>query len=812
MNSDKKNILNLFVSVTGDDENGDGSFERPFQSLAGAVKKAREGQPGQTRICVRGGYYFFPEPVTLGTEDSGLEICGMEGEAAVFGGALRLDGLEWEPWEERPGVWTARTGVFRRIDGLFADGKRQTLCRFPNETPGAYPLGGAATAEEIKERAKGYQNPAGGFLRALHEYAWGGNDYVILGKDANSETGLACRWVGDNNRGDRLKPDAVVVENVLEELDCPGEWYHDLRTGRLYFWPPQGMLPWKAELFGAVQSELIKIAGENAAHPAENIRIKGNGFAYTKRTMFDESGKAYMPLVRGDWCVVPSGALYVENGRGICVEDCRFADIGGNAVFQYGYNAENRVEKSEFKRIRATAVQIVGSPKALYEPSFWPHSQYPNLTVHKTTVDEPDKTGPAGEDYPRDLIIRNNHIEDTGIFEKQSCGVNLSVSSRIRILSNTIHGSARSCVNVNDGSFGGHEIAYNDIFDAQRETMDHGPFNSWGRDRFWSVPEYNASGNDGKQIRHYKKGDREYDLAFLDAYQTTRIHNNRFYHAPDAPHTWGIDLDDGSGNYEICENLCLGMGIKLREGFGRRVYNNILIDGQIQIHVPYEEARDAIYSNLIVNPEPFGFAGADGERLKKTESVIRSNWYVCRDGSPAFPDWMEELEKEAVLDEAPFFAAPERNDYTVKNVRGMEKAGFHNFPMDSFGKPGCVSAPVYRSKETAGGSAVRKRKWKGARVSEIDDAVISSTASFGYEGVFLERVPEDSAAYAMGFRERDIIREIGDYPLRDLDGLEKLPFPEKRESTVQAKIYRANSEQRITLTGGFSAHDKDDFI
>ena len=149
----------------------------------------------------------------MGTEDSGLAICGMEGEAAVFGGALRLDGLEWEPWEERPGVWTARTGVFRRIDGLFADGKRQTLCRFPNETPGAYPLGGAATAEEIKERAKGYQNPAGGFLRALHEYAWGGNDYVILGKDANSETGLACRWVGDNNRGDRLKPDAVVVEN-----------------------------------------------------------------------------------------------------------------------------------------------------------------------------------------------------------------------------------------------------------------------------------------------------------------------------------------------------------------------------------------------------------------------------------------------------------------------------------------------------------------------------------------------------------------------------------------------------------------------
>ncbi|MFQ9801656.1 MAG: right-handed parallel beta-helix repeat-containing protein [Clostridia bacterium] len=26
--------------------------------------------------------------------------------------------------------------------------------------------------------------------------------------------------------------------NVLEELDCPGEWYADRRSGKLYFWPP----------------------------------------------------------------------------------------------------------------------------------------------------------------------------------------------------------------------------------------------------------------------------------------------------------------------------------------------------------------------------------------------------------------------------------------------------------------------------------------------------------------------------------------------------------------------------------------------
>ena len=28
-------------------------------------------------------------------------------------------------------------------------------------------------------------------------------------------------------------------QNLIEELDAPGEWYADRRTGILYFWPPE---------------------------------------------------------------------------------------------------------------------------------------------------------------------------------------------------------------------------------------------------------------------------------------------------------------------------------------------------------------------------------------------------------------------------------------------------------------------------------------------------------------------------------------------------------------------------------------------
>lgn len=352
-------------------------------------------------------------------------------------------------------------------------------------------------------------------------------------------------------------------------------------------------------------------------------------------------------------------------------------------------------------------MQIVGSAQAVHEPSFWPHDQYPDLAVHRTAVEHPELAGPANEEYPRDITVSENHMECMGIYEKQSCGINLSVASRIKILHNTIHNSSRSCINVNDGSFGGHEIAYNDIFDAQRETTDHGPFNSWGRDRFWSVPEYNAAGEHGHLIRNYEKDGNVYDLALLDAYQTTEIHDNRFHHRKGAPHSWGIDLDDGSSNYKIYNNLCLGLGIKLREGFERRVYNNILIDGQIQIHVPYEEANDRIERNIIVHAEPYGFACVDEERLIKTGDRIEDNCFYYRSGV-RIPEWMKGgkgpgWDRRAVLMEDPGFERPKSGNYTVTNETILEKTGFQNFPMDQFGKTGCAKAsPVYPYREWSG--------------------------------------------------------------------------------------------------------------
>src|SRR5581483_8374911 len=64
-------------------------------------------------------------------------------------------------------------------------------------------------------------------------------------------------------------------------------------------------------------------------------------------------------------------------------------------------------------------------------------------------------------------------------------------------------------------------------------------------------------------------------------------------------HGWDIDLDDGSSNYHIYNNLCLNGGIKNREGYGRIVENNILVNNTFHPHVWYANSGDVFRRNIV---------------------------------------------------------------------------------------------------------------------------------------------------------------------------------------------------------------------
>jgi len=64
-------------------------------------------------------------------------------------------------------------------------------------------------------------------------------------------------------------------------------------------------------------------------------------------------------------------------------------------------------------------------------------------------------------------------------------------------------------------------------------------------------------------------------------------------------HGWDIDLDDGSTNYEIYNNLLLNRGLKLREGYARIVTNNVIVNNGLHPHVWYRNSGDVFKNNIV---------------------------------------------------------------------------------------------------------------------------------------------------------------------------------------------------------------------
>ena len=121
--------------------------------------------------------------------------------------------------------------------------------------------------------------------------------------------------------------DRYFAENLLEELDSPGEWYLDRRSGMLYYWPKQPLR--KGEVTAPVTGRLVQFEGDQAqGQTLSHVRFAGLTFTQTDYTP-DDGCVGYM---EGS-----NGVIYLRGALNCVVEDCRFVSNGKAAVaFQGG--------------------------------------------------------------------------------------------------------------------------------------------------------------------------------------------------------------------------------------------------------------------------------------------------------------------------------------------------------------------------------------------------------------------------------------------------------------------------------------------
>lgn len=778
----------FYVSPGGNDGNA-GVITSPFLTLTQAQAAVRAALPtatGPVTVWMRGGTYHLGQPLAFGPEDSGSAIAPVtysaySNETVVLSGAIKLNPV-WTPYSGNPAIKVANIGTNLDIDGLFVNGAQQVLARYPNYNPNVVILNGYAADCISSNRAARWSNPTTGLVRGLHGSMWGGNSFKITG--INSSTGIpTLAWVGDNNRGSSLHATYRMVENLFEELDTTNEWFYNRSSGELYFWPPAGLDLASATVEAASLSELAGFRGAATNDTVSHITLAHLIFTQTHRTLFNSP---YEGLMRGDWGVARAGTIYLSNAENIVVRDCVFTNVGGNGIFMSACNRSNVVNANTFENVGASCVQIVGLMSATRYPSTW--------AVQHTDIQDTN-AGPLTLDYPRDIVVSSNYMHNMGMFEKQSSGVNLSVAEDITVSHNTIHTCPRAGLNVIDGCFGGKLIEFNDVWDCVLETGDHGGFNSWGRDRFYSYLGVNTTGGNGVAKRPY---------AFLDCRKPTIIRNNRFQNSTGT--WWGIDLDDGSSNYQIYNNVCLNAGIKLREGFDRHVFNNIIINESGNFHVWYDACQDRVDHNVIVNPSPWALIGLNADNLPAKQATIDTNFFWNGGAAITLPfsGWTTSSGYDVhSLTVDPEFSDVGSNDYTVNNAQILA-AGFTNIPMDQFGttRPGTPTPPPIGIVQLASLSAdTHANQFLGATITGIfSDGVLSATGLGDTNGVYFETVSTGSVAAKQGFRANDVIREVNGVVVTDLKKFHTLCEAVAPGSRVPIVLWRDQAPQKFTFT------------
>lgn len=640
------------VSPSGDDANP-GSRIQPFRTLARAQSAVRAAKGGV--VLLRTGIYYLPDTLVFTPADSGTEYRAAEGERVVLSGGVKLE-LNWQP--STNGVWAAKLdeSALRAphsdlsFDQLFVNGQRQHMARYPNYDPKARPFNGAAADAIAPERVARWSNPAGGYIHAMHSALWGDMHWRILGKKPDGLLDYEGGW--QNNRPSPMHKQFRFVENIREELDAPGEWFHDAKSATLYFFPPPGIELRTATVEVVRLRHLIEFQGTKE-NPVRSITLRGLTFRHAARTFMENRE----PLLRSDWTIYRGGAVFLTGTENVVIEDCDFDQLGGNAIFVNNYNRLFTARGCLIRESGANGIAFVGDPKAVR-----------GLTLNYSAKPDPaklDRTpGPLGDNFPADCLVDDCLITRSGRFEKQTAPVEIDMARHITVRHCSLYDVPRAGLNIGDGCWGGHVIEHCDIFDTVLETGDHGSFNSWGRDRYWQP--------DVRAVDKLVAADPT--LPFLDMTQPTTLRHNRWR----CDHGWDIDLDDGSSRYIICANLLLHGGLKLREGYGRVATNNIIIDNSLHPHVWFENSGDVFARNIVMGayrPAIMSISkwGAEVDHnLFTTSEADRSKF--AKNGCDA---------NSLVGD--PLFVDAAKGDFRVRDGSPALKLGFVNFPMDEFG-------------------------------------------------------------------------------------------------------------------------------
>jgi Right handed beta helix region len=620
------------------------------KSKAESARPAKQIQNPPT-ILIRGGTYRLAETLTFGPEDSDVVYTAAPGEMPVISGGRAITG-----WKKGDGkIWTAQVaGVAEGkwyFHQLFVNGRRATRARTPNE--GYFHTDGPLMPI-VRDRKKWLPETKMGFkfkdgdvkrwnnlddVNVIAYHAWTASWHHVAGVDEQQHT---LRFT--NPAGYPIsywdKEQRYTIENCLEALDSPGEWYLDRKTGVLSYWPRPGEDMRTAGVVAPALVTLVRFAGD----PDNGKFVRGVKFVGLSFQHED------WEIPRDKPADGQAGVSFLDaaiSGDGVldCVfERCEVAHLGQYAInFCRGCRG-NRIEQCHIHDLGAGGVRFgeATHPKQL------------------AAADAPART--SGN------IVRNCFIHDGGLVFPSGIGVWVGQSANNLISHNEI------C----DFFYSGISIGW---------TWGYGPHEGIG-----NIAEFNHIHHLGKGVLSDMGG-----IYTLGMQPGTILRNNVIHDVLSFSYGgWGLYTDEGSTDIVLENNLVYLTktgGFHQHYGQNNIVRNNIfaLSAEQQIIRSRQEDHCSFIFEGNIVYQDKGPLLGSNWSN--KNYRMDR-NVYWRAHGEPtftglAFDEWQKDMgqDKDSVIAD-PKFVSVARRDFRLRSDSPALKLGFKPFDTSCVGLTG----------------------------------------------------------------------------------------------------------------------------
>lgn len=471
----------------------------PDSSLVDALRKAREmrrlGQADSVVIKMKKGNYCLYEPLVIRPEDS--HLC-FEGEVdngnhvgkTTISGALQISG-----WRKQGKLWVAdvpdfngRPMEFRHlwVNQLRAEKARsvsdyEKMPRIKWVDKKKHVIWVPASA--VRPLLSGAKDKQGNSLlredcryaeMTLHQM-WEvsylriksvkiqGDSAAVSFHNPEAKIQFERPWPSPMYNCEHNSP--FFISNAFPLLDQPGEWYQDIRKGKIYYMPRKGeVMPGQvgegiqankscAYVAAPMLETLVRFEG-TPERMVDAVTFKNVNFSNT--TWLRPSYKGHVPLQAGmyitegyklrpsidrvnnhkldnqDWLGRPSAAVELSYAKCAVFDGCGFEHLGGDGLDYIEGCLDGAVLNCRFHDIAMNGL-VCGS----FSPA--------GLETHLSYQPEDRREVCSG------LQVKNNEFYDVTHEEWGTCAIALGYVNRMNIDHNYIHDVSYSAISMGWG-------------------------------------------------------------------------------------------------------------------------------------------------------------------------------------------------------------------------------------------------------------------------------------------------------------------------------------------------------------------------